>query len=80
MVQVVREGNIKARKRYICNGSIDIDNTGEAELTEATDCKGFIEKGQEHYRQVCVNEGDIYNWRSCLPCLKVVNDSGILEE
>lgn len=78
-MSVLKEGNIKASKKHRCNGFYEIDATGEREFIEATDCKGWIEKGQEHYRQVCVDMG-IYNWRSCFPCLKVINDTGILEE
>ena len=76
---IIREGNIKARKRHKCNGHHDIDDTGEREFIDSTPCKGIIDKGQEHYRQVYVDMG-IYNWRSCLPCLEVINETGILEE
>lgn len=79
-MEIIRAGNIKARKNHLCNGFYEIDATGEAEFIQATECKGTVNKGQQHYRQVLADNGKIYNWRSCFPCMKVINDTGILEE
>ena len=67
----------KANKEHICQGAQQIlDHDADGELNHK--CEG-IKKGDKYMKQVNKID-DIYTWKSCLPCNKIIADNGFYDE
>ncbi len=78
MVNVLFDGKRTAIKNYSCDAGEficeHIGNSGDEDcIHECTN----IKRGHRYRSQVCTDGGDIWNFRTCLPCEEFIKNNDV---